>query len=456
MTRVPRNALTVLLLLYTLLAFHIALWPYNFRFDRGFTAKRVSEISWLPEIKEGNRGTIVRDVVLNLWFFIPFGALVYLKAIPANGGQATGRGLFISLGAGLLVSTAIETAQVWLPRRFPSTADILANSAGALIGGCLAAGILHVRALAGPERARSAFRRNLPFLALAAYCLALLAAAVHSMDPVVSYTEFAARAKAFLWGASRVPFNLVLAAGPFLAAAVLALLFASWSAGAFPFLLPGRVFFLTVAVCAVYVLGLESLLVLFRSRIPSRVDAMASVLGVAYGALMHHLVPGARKGNSVPLALAHYVLLALYVFLVPFDFAASHFHLEWRDFLPFHYIALWSDYSTPFFLLRPVAAHLPLGFACARWREASGQHLSPTRAAAWAALAQTLVETGRAFSSTRHPGATNILLAGLAAHAGAHLFRATLSWGKNEGAASPPETAPATSCRAQDGPSHPA
>jgi hypothetical protein len=123
----------------------------------------------------------------------------------------------------------------------------------------------------------------------------------------------------------------------------------------------------------------------------------------------------------VSVTLTHYALLGLFVFLAPFDFAVRNFHLEWRALVPFFYQLDWPDYSSPFFLLRPVVAYLPAGFAYSTLRRDEIRH-SPLRGIALrCALVQICVEIGRAFTATRHPDGTNVLLAALFGAAGSYL-----------------------------------
>lgn len=465
--RLSRKPLLAVLLLYTALILHGTMWPYNFDFSAEFVSKRVQAISWIPEVTDANRGGVVKDVVLNFTLFLPFGVLAFFHGRGSRGAASTrgrksscslkpqitcsltrgdGRGgtgktIGLCLGQALLLSAVCETAQIFLPGRFPSTSDMFSDAGGALTGALIAAGIREVATQAGPDRLRDAFRGNLPFLALASFALALLAGAVYTMEPVSSYTEFAARAKTFLWGSLPAHRPLVMAAGPFLAGSVLALLLAGWGARSFPFLSPWTVFLATSLICVACMAGLEALLVLFRTRVPSRLDAFAGALGAVYGAGVHHFLAGRRHpvgthttsaapdGISatgyfppvVSATLAHYALLALFVFLAPFDFAARNFHLEWRAFVPFFYQLDWPDYSSPFILLRPVAAYLPAGFAYASIRRDRTDLMPSWGIALPCALVQICVEAGRAFTATRHPDGTNVLLAALGGAAGSYL-----------------------------------
>jgi glycopeptide antibiotics resistance protein len=71
----------------------------------------------------------VADFALNLALFAPGGVL--LRALGPGASACTALGALLSLG--------IESAQMWIPHRYPSQLDVLANALGALAG-ALAAG----------------------------------------------------------------------------------------------------------------------------------------------------------------------------------------------------------------------------------------------------------------------------------------------------------------------------
>lgn len=69
------------------------------------------------------------DFLLNIVLFLPCGAL--LKLLGRRASMATAAGALLSLG--------IESAQMYLPTRYPSQLDVLANTLGAFAGAILAA-----------------------------------------------------------------------------------------------------------------------------------------------------------------------------------------------------------------------------------------------------------------------------------------------------------------------------
>lgn len=71
------------------------------------------------------------DVVVNVLAYVPVGAFAVLALGPLVRGPWA---VALGGGAGLLLSTALEALQTYLPDRIPSNLDVLANAAGALAG----------------------------------------------------------------------------------------------------------------------------------------------------------------------------------------------------------------------------------------------------------------------------------------------------------------------------------
>lgn len=76
--------------------------------------------------------SVPRDILLNVALFIPLGFLYRF----ARGGPADRSGLRV-FGLGVLLSLAIETAQVWEVERYTSLVDVLTNGTGAWLGALL-------------------------------------------------------------------------------------------------------------------------------------------------------------------------------------------------------------------------------------------------------------------------------------------------------------------------------
>lgn len=127
----PHRVATWGLIAYFAVLAAVALWPQPV--DRPVAGLLHSTLGWLH-----HRGVPAwvdysfAESAANVLLFIPLGFLVTRLA---------GRGFWwLGTAAGLLSSCAIEAAQfVFLPARYPTAADVLANTLGALLGTLLAA-----------------------------------------------------------------------------------------------------------------------------------------------------------------------------------------------------------------------------------------------------------------------------------------------------------------------------
>jgi VanZ family protein len=117
-------ALTVLFMIYA------SLYPFEFDFSRFATLERrdwMRSLSW--------RRPARTDLIANLLFYLPFGALVTVLT-PQRWGVLL-RGLFV-LGCGLLLSLLIEAAQFATRMRDPSITDVIMNGSSAGLAATLA------------------------------------------------------------------------------------------------------------------------------------------------------------------------------------------------------------------------------------------------------------------------------------------------------------------------------
>ena len=435
-----RKQILGLLIVCGAVILHATMWPYNFRFDPGSVPARLLSATRLP-ISDG-RLDDKKDIVLNVILFLPFGALLFLhraKEIAAN------RSVLIPALFGMLFSVVIETAQCFLPTRSPSLVDVTTNTLGALFGAIAARTSLRVVEQTTEEDARKAFRRNALFLSLAAYSLVLVASSVYTADPARSLPELAVRGKAFLRSSWIGDATVAKAAGPILYLGVLAYLTAEWAMLSFPAFRSASTYFIVFLAGSAFALCLETLQVFFRSRVPLRSDILFGAVGCAYGILLHRLTGfpvfralGDRFTDAAsamkfrlpalkPLFLLHYPLLILYAFLYPFDFSASHFHFDVRALIPFYYHVSHPNLASLYVILRPAAAWLPVGIVIAHARANAKRPFSYLSAAFLAAISQSLIETGRAFTEYRHPDVTNVLIAALGAAAGTYLYHRALT-----------------------------
>jgi glycopeptide antibiotics resistance protein len=85
---------------------------------------------YLQDIPLGRR--LVADVALNIAIFVPIGW--GLHRIARRRGGASRTRLLVAVILAAAFSLAMETVQAWLPNRYSSAVDVLANTLGATVG----------------------------------------------------------------------------------------------------------------------------------------------------------------------------------------------------------------------------------------------------------------------------------------------------------------------------------
>jgi len=133
-----RKAAAWLLLLATIFVVYASLYPFQ------FDAARLELVRSGEWWRNALRPPPTRDLVANLLFYLPFGALV-ARAAPAPWGGA--RRLLAAIGAGTLLSACMETAQLFVVQRHSALTDVGLNAVSTGLGAAaaLALGILGVR-----------------------------------------------------------------------------------------------------------------------------------------------------------------------------------------------------------------------------------------------------------------------------------------------------------------------
>lgn len=135
-----RSAATPLAWAYTALVLYASLFPFgDWRWPPG---QGLSELVVLPWPRYQSRF----DIAANLVGYMPLGLLLGVAQL-RKGRSASLSMALATLGAGAL-SFATEFTQHFLPSRYPSTVDLLLNTAGGALGGALAVlsaltGVLH-------------------------------------------------------------------------------------------------------------------------------------------------------------------------------------------------------------------------------------------------------------------------------------------------------------------------
>ncbi|MBS0506808.1 MAG: VanZ family protein [Proteobacteria bacterium] len=125
-----------ILLLIAVLICYGSLYPFNFTAN-GHWLRQGLTLFTQPDLHMG-RGDMVGNVLL----FAPYGLVAAL--INTGSARRTTAPLVLRLGLGLLLALALQLAQLWLPSRVPALNDVIANTAGILLGvaaGWLARGL---------------------------------------------------------------------------------------------------------------------------------------------------------------------------------------------------------------------------------------------------------------------------------------------------------------------------
>lgn len=86
-----------------------------------------------PDFSVRTRGSIWRDLAVNVLGFVPFG-FFFMGMLVNTWRRRRGVNMILAVFAGILVSLLVEVIQGFIPARDSSQADVLCNSAGALLG----------------------------------------------------------------------------------------------------------------------------------------------------------------------------------------------------------------------------------------------------------------------------------------------------------------------------------
>jgi glycopeptide antibiotics resistance protein len=97
---------------------------------------RMHPRAFLLEFRSASPGRLAADAVVNVLAFVPLGWLLG-RAIVDGAASALSR-MATVVGVCALLSLAVETLQYFLPSRYSSLIDVLANTTGALLGALVA------------------------------------------------------------------------------------------------------------------------------------------------------------------------------------------------------------------------------------------------------------------------------------------------------------------------------
>jgi VanZ family protein len=179
----------------------------------------LERLEWVP-LWDAERGrpSSLPDLVQNVVLFLPFGVFGALGLARARRGSVLRGAAMVGL-FGLLLSAIVEVLQTMSHARTPSTSDIVANTAGAVIGATI--GLVYARAI--EHRLAVVLRAILDeqpgLLVFVASLGAVIAGALAPFLPTLDVSALRATARALLddpWGSKSLA-ALVAGAPPWLA-----------------------------------------------------------------------------------------------------------------------------------------------------------------------------------------------------------------------------------------------
>lgn len=364
------------------------------------------------------------DWIANGVLYLP---LAFLTAQVLAGGRQrpSALALVTALLFCLTLAVTVEFVQLYFPPRTVSLNDLLAEGIGSLLGVGLAAAwggrFRRLLALAGDPG-------QLPLRLLKAYAVAYIAFGLFPFDFLVSVTEIAAKSQSGAWGwffardAWHGSLGLTLAklVGEALATVPLGVLAyrlrPPWSAAS--------------ALAAGAFLGLLIELAQFFivSGVSQGLSLVTRALGLYTGVLL-----GRRAGLLPPSRIAaiarRHAVAAGALYLLALATVNGWFEQRWTDmehaartfaelrFLPFYYHYYTTEQAALLSLTAVGLMYAPIGLLTwATWSP-------PALALLLASLAAGVMEASKLFLDGLRPDPTNVLLAGLAAWATAHLAR---------------------------------
>jgi glycopeptide antibiotics resistance protein len=350
--------------------------PFRFSSDGAAIHERVRAVSLNPFISpDTGRRLSVPDVVQNILLFMPFGALGMVSAMP--GGRLRRLAAVTALGLGL--SVAVEAVQLLTADRVTSIADVMANTAGAVLGAIAFLTLQRtlltlLRRLQAEGMADSA---ALPPLAVAAATLAI--AYWQPFDATIDVGTVVGKIRALqqdVW-----QYTGIRDEGTSI---ILSVFFATTLASYLSVIGERRVALKAALIGTVVVFALEASQVLIGSRMPSLEDAAVGTVGIVLGCLIwvastRILWPRLWLGVIV-LATATAAALQM---LSPFQWTGVFHSMGWFPLLGYYTHTTFDALSH---VLELVLLYIPLGFFVGVGRA--------RRPVIWAAVGLTLAIAG--------------------------------------------------------------
>jgi len=280
-----RRVSASLWLVLTLFIIYGSTLPFRFTSDHTFVLAKLRRLTLNPLISpDTGRRLSMPDVAQNVLLYAPVGVLgVLTVGTPRR--SRTARILLVIVLAALL-SSAMETVQLFTTDRTTSLADVLANTFGALSGALAAPVVIDAarRLMTRPEVTASL--RTSTFYLFAMAMLVVCASAWAPFDVALDVSSVWTKLKAL----GSEPWSTTKADAQLVAYLLLTLPACSWFKQigirpAVPF---------AAAVGVVVALGLEATKLLIESRTPSIAEATMHAAGAVAGAIIAAIWSRAR------------------------------------------------------------------------------------------------------------------------------------------------------------------
>ena len=439
-THAPKNTHLLIWFGYVVFVVYGSLVPLDFKplpFDQAWSAFLQTPMYQLGLASRA-------DWIANGVLYVPVGFLTAHGLLQLSGGRYSTLLLFLAALFSAALAVGVEFTQLAFPPRTVSLNDLLAESIGSLIGLLLAAKystwfttLLHAL-LSRPQR--------LVLHLAEAYLLAYVAFSLFPYDILLSAAEIAQKWQSNGWAwllvgndHGRLLALLKLAYETFLTLPFgLYLGYRSTRRPA----TPGQALLLGILLGG----SIEIAQFFIASGISQGLSIVSRAAGV-YGGLLLWQSRAASSPQKIMAFVQRHAWLSGAVYLLVLLLAngwftypwqgPEHALAQWREvhFLPFYYHYFTTEAKALFSLASVGLMYFPIGLLV--W---SGRH-SPGAALCLAALAASLVETGKLFLQGIHPDPTNILLGGLAAWGFVHLAEALTNALGNPPTAEPPSSA---------------
>ncbi len=400
-----------------------------------------STVQWIP-LWDTNRNRIasIPDIVQNVVFFLPFGALLVAASPLAKKPIVIAAAVACVLGASL--SMFVEFLQTMSPSRSSSATDVFTNGSGALLGAAAASLFLRYGMARTIAWITKSLRSQPGLLVVAAYFGWVLFGSLSPFIPSLDVGLLRASVRRFIdvpWGqkpiGALVPDFFLYLGLCFVVGRELRSTWGRYFEKALP---RPAAFFAAAYLCTALGLAVELAQIILRGHTASLADVATAAAGSLAGAIIGAaLGRKAFEGRSElgglsrtlgPLVLVWIICLIGARALSPLDFvsvAEAIDKIEWRSFVPFAANIQKTNLATVTNVVIIFAYYAPLGW----WLGARG--IDKFVASGIAFGTAIIMEVGQLFVANRVFDISEGIFAALAAGAAAWGLGHLEEWRKN-------------------------